>query len=276
MNHATYSRWKGDTKYFMGVQAIQKVWQEHASFLAPEITQVDHREINSRLASFFTLGPFYAYLMDTKSRELREVGENFYRMVGVKPDNFQINSFLERIHPEDQLHFARCEEVAGKILFGIYSPEEWLDFKVSYCFRIRIEDGSYRMILHQALALTLDEKQRLGKVLGVHCDITHITRTNNHLLSLIHMDKGESILEIDLDRFQKEGLKSLSGRPQPISPREREVLVLVAEGLTTEQIGEKLSIAEGTVRKHREHLRKKAGAQNAAHLINLAFRKGWL
>lgn len=258
----------------MGVQAIQSVWQAHAPFLAPEITQVDQQEINARLASFFTPGPFYAYLMDTKARELREVGENFNRLVGVDPVSLKIDHFLERIHPEDQMHFARCEQVAGAILFGHLPPQELLQYKVSYCFRLRISDGSYKMILHQALGLTTDDHQRLGKVLGVHSDISHITRYNNHRLSLIHMGSGPSFLEIDLDRFDQEGLDSLG--ESPISQREREVLVLLAEGLITKQIAERLSISEGTVRKHREHLLQKAGANNAAHLVNLAFRQGWL
>jgi DNA-binding NarL/FixJ family response regulator len=58
-----------------------------------------------------------------------------------------------------------------------------------------------------------------------------------------------------------------------ITEREQEVLTLVAEGLSTKQIAEKLFIGTRTVETHRLNLLKKFSAQNTAELIKIALER---
>ena len=44
-----------------------------------------------------------------------------------------------------------------------------------------------------------------------------------------------------------------------LSKRQKEILLLIADKMSTDQIAEKLSISVNTVRKHREHINKKLG-----------------
>ncbi len=54
-----------------------------------------------------------------------------------------------------------------------------------------------------------------------------------------------------------------AGRQPPmLTPRERELVTLMAGGLTNRQIGRELGIAEGTVRKHLEHVYARLGVTN--------------
>jgi DNA-binding NarL/FixJ family response regulator len=46
---------------------------------------------------------------------------------------------------------------------------------------------------------------------------------------------------------------------EPLTSREWQVLALFREGLTTAQIGDRLSISIATVRSHRRHIRRKIG-----------------
>ena len=57
---------------------------------------------------------------------------------------------------------------------------------------------------------------------------------------------------------------------QRITAREREVLLLVARGVTTKEIGAQLFISPRTVEVHRAQLMKKLGATNAAALARWA------
>ncbi|MCV2360672.1 response regulator transcription factor [Paucibacter sp. TC2R-5] len=50
------------------------------------------------------------------------------------------------------------------------------------------------------------------------------------------------------------------------------ILQLVGEGFTSKEIGIKLGISEGTVRKHRENLRSKLGIRNSAEMAAYAIR----
>ncbi|MBU1358620.1 MAG: helix-turn-helix transcriptional regulator [Gammaproteobacteria bacterium] len=51
-----------------------------------------------------------------------------------------------------------------------------------------------------------------------------------------------------------------------LTPRELEVLNLIARGLTAKLIARYLGISVNTVRTHRDNLRRKLGARNTAHL----------
>jgi len=59
-----------------------------------------------------------------------------------------------------------------------------------------------------------------------------------------------------------------------LSTREREVLQLAAEGLTSAEIGERLTIGKRTVETHRANLQRKLGVKTQADLVRFAVKKG--
>jgi DNA-binding NarL/FixJ family response regulator len=59
-----------------------------------------------------------------------------------------------------------------------------------------------------------------------------------------------------------------------LSEREREVLALVAEGLSNAQIGERLFISATTVKTHVTRMLAKLDARDRVHLVILAYRSG--
>jgi DNA-binding NarL/FixJ family response regulator len=58
-----------------------------------------------------------------------------------------------------------------------------------------------------------------------------------------------------------------------LTPREKEVLQLIAEGYTNPQIAEKIFLSPFTVDSHRKNLLAKLGVKNTASLIRLAVEK---
>lgn len=60
----------------------------------------------------------------------------------------------------------------------------------------------------------------------------------------------------------------------PLSPREREVLSLIAAGADLGQIADELTISVATVRTHHRNALRKLGARNRAHAIALAMQHG--
>ncbi|MDP2304715.1 MAG: LuxR C-terminal-related transcriptional regulator [Pseudomonadota bacterium] len=63
------------------------------------------------------------------------------------------------------------------------------------------------------------------------------------------------------------------GTPQ-LSPREKEVLELVAVGLTSHRIARRLGITEATVRTHVEHIRDKLGVRTRSQAVARALALG--
>ena len=73
-------------------------------------------------------------------------------------------------------------------------------------------------------------------------------------------------------RTQRE--PTLTDRYELLTARQREVLHLIGEGLTTPEISEKLSISGRTVEKHRSNLMQKLEVKNYADLIRFALQRG--
>lgn len=75
-------------------------------------------------------------------------------------------------------------------------------------------------------------------------------------------------------------LSSLTGRMQPredvadepLSSREREILVAVCRGLSNQEIADELFISKRTVDKHRANILEKTGCKNTASLVVYAIR----
>jgi DNA-binding CsgD family transcriptional regulator len=65
--------------------------------------------------------------------------------------------------------------------------------------------------------------------------------------------------------------------PRPrLTPRQHDVLKLLTDGLTTDQIAERLSIAPDTARNHIRMLLTELGVHSRLSAVVTAFRNGWL
>lgn len=61
-----------------------------------------------------------------------------------------------------------------------------------------------------------------------------------------------------------------------LTPREREVLVLISQGFVSKQIGPKLNCSSQTVDNHRARICAKLGATNSANAVWLGVLAGYL
>jgi DNA-binding NarL/FixJ family response regulator len=67
-----------------------------------------------------------------------------------------------------------------------------------------------------------------------------------------------------------------TGHPNDIlSTRELQVLALLVEGLGDREIGERLYLAESTIKKHVANIRDKLGAANRTQAVSIALQKGF-
>ena len=68
--------------------------------------------------------------------------------------------------------------------------------------------------------------------------------------------------------------RELDPSTEPLTPREREVLDLLAQGLTNRQIAERLSISEHTAKFHVAAVSAKLGAASRTEAVSLGIRHG--
>lgn len=101
----------------------------------------------------------------------------------------------------------------------------------------------------------------------------------SELVSAIRaVSQGEAVLSPSVTRMLLEDyLHRESSRtqtePEPLSPREREILQLIAEGRTSREIAEILSLSIKTVKSHRSSLMQKLDLHDRGDLIKYAIQK---
>jgi DNA-binding NarL/FixJ family response regulator len=88
-----------------------------------------------------------------------------------------------------------------------------------------------------------------------------------------YLSQRISDLVTDVSFRSLDGSKEVSPLEQ-LSPREREILQLVAEGKTSQEIGERLAISSKSVDTYRSRLMRKIGVKDVAGLVKFAIQHG--
>ena len=90
------------------------------------------------------------------------------------------------------------------------------------------------------------------------------------------LSRGEAFLTNAVERsLIREWMSDdFTGPDEPLSPREQEVLKLIAEAYTNKRIAETLHVAEKTVESHRANLLRKLGMRDRVELVRYAIRRG--
>jgi DNA-binding NarL/FixJ family response regulator len=92
--------------------------------------------------------------------------------------------------------------------------------------------------------------------------------------------QGRTFVSPAVSQTLVDGLVRRGGQPAPetrldaLTPRERAVLQLIAEGLSNKEAAEALSISPATVETHRARLMQKLSVRNTAGLVLFAVRNG--
>jgi DNA-binding NarL/FixJ family response regulator len=86
---------------------------------------------------------------------------------------------------------------------------------------------------------------------------------------------GEVFIQPEIaSRTLRAALHSPGDLIEPLSEREREVLVMLAQGIPNKEIADKLHLAEGTVKNHVSNILGKLQAQNRTEAADIARKRG--
>ena len=132
-------------------------------------------------------------------------------------------------------------------------------------------------------------------MLSAHADEMYVTRAlkagasayvlkasgfTELVLALDAVTQGRTFVSPAVSQTLVDGLVRRGGQPAPetrldaLTPRERTVLQLIAEGLSNKEAADVLSISPATVETHRARLMQKLNVRNTAGLVLFAVRNG--
>lgn len=104
-------------------------------------------------------------------------------------------------------------------------------------------------------------------------DLVAAVRATHRGEAFLYPSVAKMVVQDFLQRAPaKEKEKALDG----LTEREREVLTLIAEGLTNQEIAGRLFISIKTVQTHRAHIMEKLNLHDRTALVRYAIRKGFI
>lgn len=225
-------------------------------------------EVHKKLLNYFQVGDYYYFIFHVKQAEIEFLSPGISDVLGYHPDEVTTAFFIGCIHPEDQPYFLNFENRSGEFVSTL-DPQRVFDYKVRYDFRVRHKQGHYVRILHQSMCIQSGGQGHIVRSLCIHTDITQLKTEGMPVLSFIGMNGQPSYYNVAAKTIFTE-TKSL------FTQREREVLELLVNGKTSDEISKTLFISKQTVLSHRKNLLRKSKCSNTSSLCSLAVKNGWV
>lgn len=223
------------------------------------------------IGNMFSLGMHVIFILDLSKVEYVYISTSLMGMIGYSPDSLMNkDGFLfwsDRIHPDDR------EEHAGQLQkcweFSLNLPlERRKSFKYNLEYRIRKSTGKYIRLLQQATILEVDKKGNPLHVFGICTNISHMGKLDHPTLAITNEENGKNYI-YDLKEKKMVSTKLFT-------PKEKQILGLMARGLVTKEIADKLNIAFNTVKTHRRNMLLKARKSNSVELVHYALQNGFI
>ncbi len=149
---------------------------------------------------------------------------------------------------------------------------------------LRLIKGKLPEVKVVMLTMSADDEDLFEAIKSGACGYLLKTQDTENFFTLLgDLARGEAALSPGLatrilHEFgrQSEVVASIRKERAVLSPREIEVLTLVAQGLTYKEVGARLCLSERTIKYHMGETLGRLHAENRAEVVEYARREGWL
>lgn len=209
-------------------------------------------------------GSQFIYIFDFPLGEVSYVSPGIKKIFGYEPGKVDLQFLYEKIHLDDRGRVAEAtiDALQSAIDKGMTHPGR-LKFSVNY--RLQKKDGSYLQVLRHQTVQQTDEQGNILRTTGIIVELGHLPDFNGVAGKLVDNESGKTIYT-----------RSYSGQDSPFSRREKEIILLLANGRKTDEIAEELFISPNTVSTHRKNMLRKYSVKNTAELILFSKKHGIL
>ncbi len=178
------------------------------------------------------------------------------QLMGINPEEFDLSTFISRTHPEEQIRYGLARTKLIKMGQDIFmNPKE--NMVLSTQFKKDNGSGDFVNILFQGYVFYSEIPYKTVFLILVMTDLTKFKLSKNGY----HYYVGSNL---DFFRYPDAELLKIGNI---FSDREFEILKLIAKGLDSEQIAQKLFLSVNTVNTHRRNILKKTNNQTTHDLV---------
>ncbi len=289
----------------LGCRVDELIGKSPAAFAAPEWVDVVEQSVEAKLKGEGVSSRYEYVVVDSAGNRIPvEVTSTALRdgdsVLGVHAlmRDLREHRRAERALRESEERFRGAFE-AAPIGMGLTSPDgRWLKVNEALCRMIGYTSRElltmrWHEITHQddfAEDLAFGKRLLGGEISSYQLEKRYLRKDGSvvwiHLsISLVRDDDGSpaySVAQIlDIDERKRRELEATDLRSRhpisgSLSPREREILGLLAEGKTSAEVGIQLGIAEETVQTHVRRSMAKLDARSRTQAVASAIRLGWL
>ncbi|CAH0205997.1 LuxR C-terminal-related transcriptional regulator [Chryseobacterium sp. Bi04] len=215
-------------------------------------------------AKKFSVGPFFWFIVNGTNMEIERTSENIEQFTPFSKEEWMGSStefFINLFHPQDREYVMAAFVFSANVRLQ-FLREGKTDVGFNHYGRMITRNGDYRWILLQSPFQIIHNYEIKASIVVIY-DLSHFIIQNLPLLSIIDFSDNE----VQYFKHVDQQLHPIDTEKPNITNREKDILKLMAQGLNSPEIAEKLFISYNTVENHKSNLRKKTNTKTSAELI---------
>jgi len=233
------------------------------------ISQFSFGEVIDKI---YAVGPYCWFLSDMRQAKFLKTGGAVEQITGYRADEFIGRSFINAARFTNVLHLTGIVQ-AAEYFWGYFYAQPIATrthVKSSYTYEFIRKNGTSFHALQQSSTIFLDKQGNGVYQFDLITDITHLDPVIQ--LKFFILDTTD---EANMKNIPVHPGVTKNPVPLPITPAERKVLELIAQGKSIKMIADMLKISENTVKHHRTSMFRKCEVSNMAQLTAKAIGQGW-
>ncbi|MFV0566039.1 MAG: response regulator transcription factor [Flavobacteriaceae bacterium] len=209
--------------------------------------------------------PDYVAVLDLKSEWPLQFYKN-YNLGFLGLDNHELKDILRFVDKNQLNKIYRIDKQSVAFAYNNLDLISQAVFKLR--FSVVYANGEKKSLLRNIrfIPKILNKKQHMLMVV-TFSDVTNLLGVANQpMFDIKYIRSKHAFFENELENLKTQINAQLSIK-QELTPRELEILVLIGEGKTSDDIAKTLKISKNTVSTHRQNLIKKFNVKNTTSLL---------
>ncbi|MGN6212008.1 response regulator transcription factor [Parafilimonas sp.] len=203
------------------------------------------------------------YIVDYSKRSFIYVSDNPIFLCGTKPEQVLKEGYMFYLRniPEKDLEMLLQINKAGFAFFNQLPKEERFNYFISYDFHLKQPKGDLMLINHKLKPLLLDQHGNPWIALCL-VSISSNNKAGNIKFKNSELNKS---YEFNIETNEWYEMETIA-----LNNREKNILMLSAQGLTMEQIASRLFLSADTIKFHKKNIFRKLNVKNITEAIAAA------